>query len=199
MSAIPVRINPPRQFLIPDDRLWVQSLCIRENASWICSARKAVRASGGGRNKVDTGSENASGESALAFLFGPSTPPVPLRLPRETEESPERLSKARLTLSPPIVRARTISKARNPTMSMVSSFCLRSRWEGRFKNSRKRFPWGTLFIDCCVTPIILHTFTIGKRGLATIRVMLVLVSRHRTRSFVCFLVWLSIDPKKNWC
>jgi len=37
------------------------------------------------------------------------------------------------------VRERTISKARKPTMSTVSSLAFSSNVEGRLRNSRKRF------------------------------------------------------------
>lgn len=140
IRATPVRIKPPLQLRIPDDRVCAQSLCMRENESWICSGRSAVRASGGGRNSVDKGGEKESGESARGFLFGPSFPPEAFRLPSVTDTSDERLSSERFTPRPPIVRARTISNARNPTMSIVSSFCFRSRWGGRLRNSRKRLP-----------------------------------------------------------
>jgi hypothetical protein len=129
---------------MPADRLWDQSPCIRAKASWMCSGRSGVRASGGWTNSELTGSgiSASSAELSRRRLLLESGPGLGLRFPRRGDAlwSSRRYDSSNdfLTSSAATVRERTISKARKPTMSVVSSLDLRSRCEGKFRNSLKR-------------------------------------------------------------
>lgn len=127
-----VRTNPPLQLRTPADRRCDHSACIRANASCICSGLNGVLASGGGRNSaLDGRVYSSSGDSSrLLFSGGPPRPIAALRLPIEGEAYSSRTydsSNDFLTARPASVSERTISKARKPTMSVVSSLARRSR------------------------------------------------------------------------
>jgi len=138
-----VRTSPPLQLCTPADRRCDHSACIRANASCICSGLNGVLASGGGKNsELDGRVYSSSGDSSrLLFSGGPPIPMAALRLPIEGEVYSSRTEDSSsdfLTARPARVMDRTISKARKPTMSTVSSLARRSSWEGRLRNSRKR-------------------------------------------------------------
>jgi hypothetical protein len=101
----------------------------------MCSGLKLVLASGGARNNEETGS-GASSPSSLSSalrLFAVVSNRGMMGAFRLAEVAAEDMSRrydssrAFLTVSPARVRERTISKARKPTMSTVSSFAFRSR------------------------------------------------------------------------
>ncbi len=139
MRVTLVRTRPPLQLCMPAARWCDQSPCIREKASWMCSGCIAIRASSGGKNSELTGSVYSS-RSLLCFSAEPPKDVV-VRLPMTGDvysSSREASSSDFLTERPAKVRERTISKARKPTISTVSSFAFRSRCGGRLRNSRKR-------------------------------------------------------------
>ena len=139
-----VLTKPPRQFLMPPERWCDQSFCIREKASCICSGLSGVLASKGGKNNDDAGgvqSASRSGDPSRRRLFTLlSILPTAFRFPSVGDEWSwcDDSSRDFFTSRPPSVRARTISNAKNPTMSIVSSAALRSIWFGKLRNSRKR-------------------------------------------------------------
>ena len=147
-----VRISPPLQFLIPADRRCDQSPCILAKASCICSGCKGVRASGGCKNNEQVGRGGSTSRSTPSSrrmrLVSEPRPIAALRLPKEGDDdgwwSSRRCASSSdfFTSSPAIVRERTISKARKPTISTVSSLGFRSSEGGRLRNSRNRFAAG---------------------------------------------------------
>ena len=75
---------------MPAVRRWDQSPCILANASWICSGRSGVLASGGGRNNEQAGNADGcslSGESSLLRLFAESPDMPNFRFPPTGEEA----------------------------------------------------------------------------------------------------------------
>lgn len=133
---------------------------------------------------------SSSGEPSRRRFSTP--PPIPLcfRLPRMGEEySSCRKASSRdfLTVRPARVRERTISKARKPTISTVSSLALRSRWGGRLRNSRKRFAGEEGGSVCPKTNGDSFTFTISERRLSAIRVVLIFLASHLSGSIISFL------------
>ena len=114
-----------------------------------------MRASGGARNKDETGvgipPQGASSFSAGAASLDPSSKffcfldgdaissksALRLLVGEEGARRAEASSRDFLTSRARIVRARTISNARKPRMSMVSSE-RSSNWEGRLRYSLKR-------------------------------------------------------------
>ena len=138
-----VRTRPPRQLVIPALRWWDQSPCILENASCICSGFKLVLASGGAKNSDETGSGVSSSLSSsprrrLVLLSRPAIGALRFEVVVIVSR---RYASSRdfFTVKPASVRDRTISKARKPTMSTVSSLALRSNCGGKLRNSRNRF------------------------------------------------------------
>ena len=151
-----VRTKPPRQLWMPADLLCDQSPCMRAKASWMCPGWSGVLASGGGTNNELAG-RGISASSAVFSrrrLLPESTPGLGLRLPRRGEAmwSSRKYdsSSAFLTSSAATVRERTISKARKPTMSVVSSLDFRSRCDGRLRNSLNRLAVERFSIPCSV-------------------------------------------------
>ncbi len=105
---------------------------------------RGVLASGGWTNNELTGSGISASSVELSrrrLLQLVSIPGLGLRLPRRGEVWSSRRydsSSDFLTSSAATVRERTISKARKPTISVVSSLDLRSRWVGKLRNSLNR-------------------------------------------------------------
>lgn len=135
----------------------------------MCSGASGVRASEGGRKSEQVGREGSGPPSELSSkrmrLASEPMPEPALRLPRDGEEdgcmSSRRCvsSRAFLTSRPAIVRERTISNARKPTMSTVSSLGFRSSEDGRLRNSLNRFArfaLGTYIHECisCCTRLV---------------------------------------------
>jgi len=153
MRLTHVRTNPPRQLRMPADLLCDQSPCIRAKASWMCPGWSGVLASGGWTNNELAGSgiSASSVECSRLRLLPESSPGLILRFPKRGEAmwSSRRYdsSRAFLTSSAATVRERTISKARNPTISVVSSLDLRSRCVGKFRNSLNRLA-ERRFVQC---------------------------------------------------
>ena len=73
-----------------------------------------------------------------------------------------------------MVKDRTISKARKPTISTVSSLARRSRWEGRLRNSRNRLAGRfdhelqRSILRKRETCGVLLTFAVRERGLSAV-------------------------------
>src|ERR1700736_1457417 len=100
----------------------------------MCSGLKLVLASGGAKNNEDTGRgvSSASSLSSALRLFAVESNKGVIGAFRLVEDEAADMSRrydssrAFLTASPAMVRERTISKARKPTMSTVSSFAFKS-------------------------------------------------------------------------
>jgi hypothetical protein len=101
----------------------------------MCSGLKLVLASGGAKNNDDTGSgaSSPSSSSSTRRLFVVESNKGVIGALRLAEDEAADMSRrydssrAFLTDRPAMVRERTISKARKPTMSTVSSFAFKSR------------------------------------------------------------------------
>jgi hypothetical protein len=104
-----------------------------------------------------------------------------------TEDVRRESSRDFFTERPARVRERTISKARKPTISTVSSLAFRSRCGGRLRNSRNRLATGVSIMGTRKGTNRMQTFSIGEGGLPTIRVALVFLPGHLPRCIICFL------------
>jgi hypothetical protein len=144
----------------------------------MCPGWSGVLASGGWTNNELTGRgiSASSAESRRRLLLPVSSPGLSLRLPRRGEAmwSSRKYdsSSAFLTSSAATVRERTISKARKPTISVVSSLDLRSRCVGKLRNSLNRLAktdrlHSVAWVEChnCVTDLCDRKMTpVGSRN-----------------------------------